>query len=159
MPYEVCFDLGTGTGGIFRNSPLTPGLRVGVDISMEALSLFDKRCGQPVLCRVEDIPGTFEGGIADLVVANPPYFIEGRGRRSPDPARNRARSGDPLSLFRFIFSGAHLLRGGGTMVVSTREEYAHKVSTGMQAAGFISPEVLAGRGVFAVKALLASPAR
>lgn len=154
LPYRICFDLGTGTGGIFKNTTLTKDLRIGIDFSFKALTCFDTRFGQPVLCSVEQVSSTFRKACADLVVANPPYHIRDRSRRSSDEARDQARSGDALALYRFIFAGAHLLRRGGTIIVTTRGKDIERVSTGLQAAGFISLEIIRTRGVFAVKGLL-----
>ena len=153
-PYRICFDLGTGTGSVFRNASSTAGFRVGIDFSMEALSCFDPVYGQPVLCPVEQISRTFRRNCADLVVANPPYYQIGQNRRSPDLKRDQARAGDSLTLFRFIFAGAFLLKPGGMIIVSTREEDTGRVQTGLRAAGFVSLGIMRGRGVFAVRGLL-----
>lgn len=154
VEYRVCFDLGTGTGSVFRNASLTAGFRVGIDFSLEALTCFDPVYGQPVLCPVERISNTFRRNCADLVVANPPYYQIGQSRRSPDSKRDQARAGDPLTLFRFIFAGAFLLRQGGEIIVSTREEDTGRVCTGLRAAGFVSLSTIRGRGVSAVRGLL-----
>lgn len=125
---------------------------MGIDVSFQALSLFDRRFGQPVLCSVEQVGSTFRECCADLVLANPPYHVKGRGRDSPDELRDQARAGTPLTIHRFIFAGACLLRKGGTMVMTFREEQYAGISTGLKAAGFTSLQVIRGRGVQAVRA-------
>jgi len=155
--YDLCFDLGTGTGAVFRNASPSGGFRVGIDSSREVLGHFDRACGQPVLCPVEHVSRAFRSGCADLVVANPPYFRIGCGRRSPDLHRDRARTGDSLLLYRFIFAGAYLLKPGGVMILTVREEGVEGACTGFRAGGFPDPVVVRSRGVFAVRGLLGDP--
>jgi tRNA1(Val) A37 N6-methylase TrmN6 len=115
----VCFDLGTGTGGVLRCMDRSgKGLVVGIDNSREALAGFHRGFGEAVLCPVENASRTFRKGCADLVLANPPYFVSDRGRPSPDRLRGQAREAAPMTIYRFIFAGAHLLRPGGTMAVT-----------------------------------------
>jgi tRNA1(Val) A37 N6-methylase TrmN6 len=150
----VCFDLGTGTGGVLSNADLQGAgdvFRVGVDISMEALRMFDRHSGQPVNCSVEMISSVFARGCADLVLANPPYNTAGRGRVSPDRFRQEARSGDSLLVLRFIFAGAHLLKSGGCMIITARPEALPELETGMRAAGFCRLLRFEKKGVAAVK--------
>ncbi|HRW78713.1 MAG TPA: hypothetical protein P5207_08605, partial [Candidatus Sabulitectum sp.] len=136
IPFRVCIDLGTGTGGVLRNLLSGDGLRIGVDISFEALAGFPSDAGSPVLCPVEMIPSVFRKGCADLVTANPPYFHRGSGRTPPGEYRRLSRMGDPLLQARFVFSGAFLLRPGGTMLLSCREERILESETCLRAAGF-----------------------
>ncbi len=121
---------------------------------MEALACFDPAYGQPVLCHIKQISSIFRKDCADLVVANPPFYQIGRSRRSGDFERDQARAGDSLTLFRFIFAGAHLLKSGGTIIVSAREEDTERVYTGLRAAGFVSISTIRSRGVTAVRGLL-----
>ncbi|MFA6619333.1 MAG: hypothetical protein WCT23_09730 [Candidatus Neomarinimicrobiota bacterium] len=154
IPCGICFDLGTGTGEILFNASLKDCFSVGIDVSMKALSLFNRRFGQPVLCPVEQVARVFRKGCADLVLANPPYFQRGKGRASPEPLRNEARAGGTLTVYRFVFAGAHLLHRGGTMVASVREENTESLFTGFRAAGFGSVEIVRGRGAVALRALM-----
>ena len=94
VPCRVCFDLGTGTGEVLKNAGLHDNFSVGIDISFEALKVFDKAFGQPVNCPVEMVSSIFTAGCADLVLANPPYNTADNGRTSPDPMRREAREGD-----------------------------------------------------------------
>ncbi|MCK5786800.1 MAG: methyltransferase [Candidatus Sabulitectum sp.] len=156
VPCRVCFDLGTGTGEILRNTDfLNKGVfTVGIDISHDALRLFDRTAGQPVLCGVNAISSVFRKACADLVLANPPYNIAGEGRASIDPLRQEARTGNPLLLYRFIFAAAYLLRSGGHFIISGRKERAEEIRTGLYAAGFSQIERSERGRVLAVKALM-----
>jgi len=151
---SVCFDLGTGTGEVLSNARLRNVFSVGIDVSFEALALFDRSTGQPVLCSVEAVPLMFRKGCADLVLANPPYNVVDHGRKSPDPLRREAREGDSLLLHRFIFAGAHLLREGGSLIVTGRHERREEIEFGFRAAGFCCIEKYDQGRIIAVKALL-----
>ena len=130
------------------------GFRAGVDISREALAEFPPDAGSPVLCPVERISLAFREGCADLVTANPPYFHRGSGRTPPDEYRRLSRMGDPLLQARFVFAGAYLLRAGGTMLLSCREEQIRESETCLRAAGFSRMKRLSEAGAFALEALL-----
>lgn len=55
-------------------------------------------------------------GAFDVVVANPPYRIAGRGRPAAQALRERALAGDADCLGRFFGAGAALLRHHGRFV-------------------------------------------
>lgn len=133
---KICFDLGTGTGEILLNAGLKESFLVGIDISLEALLLFDKSVGQPVLCSVEKVNRTFKPNCANLVLANPPYFVNGASRESPDSYRQQARAGDSLLLYRFIFAASYLLKQGGSFLISGRDYDVDKIEQGLRAADF-----------------------
>lgn len=153
-PCSVCFDLGTGTGAVLKHASLEDAFRVGIDLSFQALRLFDRDAGQPVQCCVSMVFSVFLKGCADLVLANPPYYTVADSRHSPDPLRREARQGDPLLLYRFIFAGAHLLRSGGCMIITGREEKIPGMKCGLRAAGFSRIEELRRGRVIAIKAIL-----
>lgn len=158
IPFTVCIDLGTGTGGVLRCMDHSGnGLAVGIDNSPEALARFDRRFGEPVLCPVETAVRAFRSGCADLVLANPPYFVSGRGRPSPNRLRGQAREAAPMTIHRFIFAGAHLLRPGGTMAITCRSRFRKELEQGMRAAGFLRAQEVSGDGVLALVALLGDP--
>lgn len=159
IPFELCFDLGTGSGAVLEEMSGWSGFVVGVDFSMGSLLRFDPRLGQRVLCRVEDVPATFRKHCADLVIANPPYHVTGRGRRSPVEERNSARFGGPLTVFRFIFAGAYLLKDGGVMVMTGREKVRDELLTGFSAAGFSVPEAVRYGGAWGLRASIHHPVR
>lgn len=62
-------------------------------------------------------PGAF-----DLVLANPPYFVEGRHRRSPDAARDRARAETTAPLALWVAAAGAALRESGELVFILRRE-------------------------------------
>jgi len=154
VPCSVCFDLGTGTGAVLKNASLKDAFRVGIDLSFQALRLFDRAAGQPVQCSVSMVSSVFLKGCADLVLANPPYNILTDCRHSSDPLRREARQGDSLLLYRFIFAGAHLLRSGGCMIVTGREEKIPGMKCGLRAAGFSRIEEFRRGRVIGMKAIL-----
>lgn len=137
-PSRICFDLGTGTGEVLNNTDFEDRdtFAVGLDVSMQALSMFSVSCAQPVLCPVELVSSVFRRGCADLVLANPPYNSVNSGRLSPDMYRREARSGDQLLVYRFVFAGAHLLRPGGCMIITGRSEKIPAMEQAFRAAGF-----------------------
>ena len=128
----LAFDLGAGEGEV---AGLVPGYAwVGVDICLNSLR---RAAGVllPVLARVEDVPGLFPRGIADLVTANPLYFVLGTGRQSPDAFREQARRGNPLLLYSFVFAAAHLLKPGGQYLMTCRPGTEKEVLVSVKAAG------------------------
>ena len=135
---SVCFDLGTGTGEVLKNTSFSKSLLVGIDISFESLKQFDKSVGQPVLCSVKQIKYVFKENCAELVLANPPYFDNTVDRSSPDRYRQQTRAGDALLLYRFIFAAAYLLKLGGSFLISGRSSDSAKIEQGLRAAGFNS---------------------
>lgn len=157
IPFRICFDLGTGSGEILKNTNPGDAFSVGIDLSIEALALFDRSFGQPVQCSVDMVSSTFRKGCADLVLANPPYNITGSCRKSPDPLRREAREGDSLLLHRFIFAGAHLLATKGCMLISGTHERIKEIELGFRSAGFKEITRIEKNGVLALKALLKSP--
>ncbi|ANK81837.1 MAG: hypothetical protein TEF_14295 [Rhizobiales bacterium NRL2] len=58
----------------------------------------------------------------DLVLANPPYFVEGRHRRSPDAGRDRARAETTAGLAQWVAAAAAVLRPDGQCVFILRSE-------------------------------------
>ncbi|MCK5130568.1 MAG: hypothetical protein KAR40_00270 [Candidatus Sabulitectum sp.] len=150
----ICFDLGTGTGEVLNNANLGDAFTVGIDISIDALRMFNRAVGQPFLCSVGMVSSIFRKGCADLVLANPPYNIADNCRNSPDPLRHEARAGGPLLLYRFIFAGAHLLKPGGCMIITGRLNRSREIECGLRAAGFHRMERFERGRVAAVKAVL-----
>lgn len=127
---------------------------MGIDVSFDALKIFDKAAGQPVLCSVNTVSSVFQKGCADLVLANPPYNVSEESRTSPDLKRKEAREGDALLLYRFIFAGAYLLKPGGCMIITGRTERMEEIEFGLRAAGFCLPEIFSRGRVSAIKAFL-----
>lgn len=135
-PAGLAFDLGTGTGDVPRLvSEVNRSLVwIGLDTSRDSL-LLARDVLLPVLAGVDQVPSLFPGGIADLVTANPPYFVHGSGRTSPDPAREVARRGGPLLVYMFVFAAAHLLKPEGVFLLTFRWGDGRDVETAVRASG------------------------
>lgn len=71
----------------------------------------------------------------DLVVCNPPYFIEQSGYVSPDPQRARARSELSCSVEDVCEAARYLLRYGGRLCMCHRPERLPDVICAMRAKG------------------------
>jgi tRNA1Val (adenine37-N6)-methyltransferase len=123
-------ELGCGAGGVLLAAAgRNHGCHwIGLDIQWPLLfSALEasRQCSshgsfQWVLCPVEKVSSAFREGIADAVIANPPYAVEPSCRTSPDDPRRAARSAPPMLLHRFLSGAAHLLRPGGGFVMINR---------------------------------------
>jgi tRNA1Val (adenine37-N6)-methyltransferase len=123
-------ELGCGAGGaLLVASRCNPGcIWIGLDIQWPLLLSAREaslQCSSPgsfrwVLCPVERVTSAFHAGIADLVIANPPYAVEDACRCSPDDRRRTARSASPMLLHGFLRGAAHLLRPGGGFIMVNR---------------------------------------
>ena len=135
-PGGLAFDLGTGEGEVPRLVSLVNGsiLWIGLDTCPDSLRR-SRDAVLPVLAGVGQVPALFPGGIADLVTANPPYFVSGTGRPSPDPVREGARRGDPLLLYLFVFAAAHLLKPDGVFLFTFRWGAGRDLETAVRASG------------------------
>lgn len=122
-PARRCLDLGAGVGAVGLALLVTAGVRALtlLDLDPELLALAtrnalaaglsaavdvvtaDLRAPLPVCCR----------HVYDLVVANPPYGVEGAARRSPDVGRARARTGDASTLDGFARAARAALGAAG----------------------------------------------
>lgn len=132
----LAFDLGTGAGDVPRlvsevNRSL---LWIGIDNCHKSLRL-SRDVVLPVLAGVDQVPALFPAAIADLVTANPPFFVNGSGRPSPDPARECERRGAPLLIYMFVFAAAHLLKPGGVFLLTFRWGEGRDVETAARASG------------------------
>ncbi len=154
-PGSLVVDLGCGRGGAALAAAAgNPGCRwLGVEIDPEALADAASAAGRArppqdvafVCCDVSRVPSALKGGIADAVLANPPYGVDGRSRPSPSGRRRLARTAGELSLYRFVAAGAHLLAPGGRLLLAGRPDMLPDMLLGMRASG-LSPSLLRSFG-------------
>lgn len=126
----VC-ELGCGCGAASAVAAARhPGRRwLGLDVDPGQLRLArsnllgtdDAEFGA-VCCEAGRIPAVLPGGIADLVLMNPPYHPAGSGRPSPDEGREISRRGHSLVLPMFVRAAAHLLSDGGRLMAVLRPD-------------------------------------
>jgi tRNA1Val (adenine37-N6)-methyltransferase len=114
---RLTVDLGSGRGWVAAFCDPRPAGSscpwLLLDIDREALAAADVPDSLRACCDVRTVPSAFEGGIASVVVANPPYHRESSSRASPVAARNLARIAPPLTMAFFARAAAHLLVPGG----------------------------------------------
>ena len=117
-------DLGTGSGviplGIMLRHP-DKGLTVtGLEINPDMVAAAEEnvqRLGfsdeigivQGNVCALDFAPA----GSYDLVVSNPPYRSEGRGKACPDESRNKARFEVDCDLDAFVATASRMVRNRG----------------------------------------------
>lgn len=141
-PGGLAFDLGTGAGEVPRLVSEVNGsfLWIGLDTCPDTLRS-SRDAVLPVLADVGQVPSLFPGGIADLVTANPPYFVSGSGRPCPDPVRECSRRGGPVLLYLFVFAAAHLLKPDGVFLLTFRWGAGRDVETAARASGIRSSRI------------------
>lgn len=66
--------------------------------------------------------GFLTAGAYDVVVSNPPYFAEGRGKSAPEKSRATAREERLCTLEDLAIAGAYLTRWGGSFVLVHKPE-------------------------------------
>ncbi|SDK44529.1 tRNA1Val (adenine37-N6)-methyltransferase [Maridesulfovibrio ferrireducens] len=117
-------DLGTGCGviplGIALCNPDIELNITGVDISPEMLECANHNVAESGFAdRIEILEGDVcnpqfaSAESYDVVVSNPPYWCEGRGRPCPDADRNRARFEVEAELEDFAKTAARMVRFRG----------------------------------------------
>ena len=117
-------DLGTGCGVLLLLlSRLSPGMfsGTGVDLQEDLLAFARDNFRENGLAgRLAAVKGDFRGhvsgvapGAFDLVVSNPPYGRAGRGRRNPDPGKEKARHEVTCTLPDLFSAAARFLSAGG----------------------------------------------
>ncbi len=125
-------DLGTGNGAL----PLLLSCRAcqaqftGLELLPEMAALAQRNIAANGLTgRIRIIQGDLrqatqllgKGG-HQLVVANPPFFVRGQGRVSPNPAKAAARTELYCTLADVIREGAGLLNSGGRLALIHKPE-------------------------------------
>jgi len=125
-------DLGTGNGIIpLLLAVRAPDLRItGIEIQPAMVERAERSIQLNGLeHRIKIIQGDIKemdrvlaGGIADLVVSNPPFWKIGEGYLSSNQEEARARHELTLNLEELVDRGAYLLRPGGKMAIIQRAE-------------------------------------
>lgn len=122
-PGSTLVELGCGGGeacaiGCRRN----PGCTwIGIDIRHGHLGAVRRAAAEAgcdlllAACDAACVPSAFRPGFAGVVLANPPWMVEGECRISPDPERRISRSAGPLSPAVFCRAAAHCLADGGSL--------------------------------------------
>ena len=77
----------------------------------------------------------FAAGSFDLAAANPPYYPEGSGARSPDPGRDVARSESACTLGELCAAAAWLLQSGGRFCLVHKPERLAELFCALRGAG------------------------
>lgn len=84
---------------------------------------------------VRRIRELFPGGVADLVVSNPPFRTVDSGQVAPDDERAAARHELFGGIDDFVTAAAWLLKNGGSFVVIHLAERLPQILTAMQSVG------------------------
>jgi tRNA1(Val) A37 N6-methylase TrmN6 len=129
---ERIADLGTGVGVallcLLARVAGTEGIGIDIDAAVTALAEQNaarNRMGRRARFLVGDVgrrlpalqPGSF-----DHVIANPPYFVAGKGTASKTVPRARARAAEANALDAWAKRAADLLRHGGMFTLILRSE-------------------------------------
>jgi tRNA1(Val) A37 N6-methylase TrmN6 len=133
---ESILDMGCGTGSVglcvnarFWNYDL---LVTGIDIQDKMIDLAKKNARKNNLLSPHYICGDignkhlFDAEAFDQIVMNPPYYTEGKRQQSPDPAREKAYSGD---LHVWISSALHWVKQGGSLALIHRADALDNILT------------------------------
>ncbi len=119
---EHFMELGCGTGFVsFGLSKLFDLNGIGIDNQTEVEEHFNKGIVENGLsgkltflpADLREIQKTCNPGITGLVVFNPPYYLEGRGRRSTDETRDRTRAASRDTFLSFFQAAQYLLKNRG----------------------------------------------
>ena len=138
-------DLGCGAGvlTVLLLHALPQAAAVGVELQPDAAQLCRDNLSAnglagraEILCAdLREHRAVLPAGGFDLVVANPPYFAQGRGYTSPDPVRAHARDERTCTMQDICTAMAYLTRWGGSAALVHRPERlsAHGRRAGAQA--------------------------
>lgn len=91
--------------------------------------------GQVLTGDIRQYRELFRPGSFDLVAANPPYYAQGSGGVSPDPARAAARGESCCSLEELCAAAAWLLPSGGRFCLVHKPERLSELFCAMTARG------------------------
>ncbi len=118
---EVILDIGTNNGALLLYASLySPKQMIGVDINEKALKLAEKNmeinnleCNL-ICCRIQDL----KINNVDVIVCNPPYFVE-KNKNIIEDIKN-ARHEDNLSLDELFMCYRRLLKDNGRIYMVHR---------------------------------------
>jgi len=151
-PQPLVIDIGTGSGCLAcAIAAGHPEARVlALDISLDAArvahrNVQDLALGERVQVIVADLLATIASGVADLIVANPPYVPSGLMPRLPPEVRAHeprlAVDGGPdgMAVIPLIVNAAlDRLRPGGVLALETfGDAQVGQATTWLRAAGFV----------------------
>lgn len=138
-------DLGCGSGILallllWRTEKLH---MTGLELDREAAALAAENLersglgarGQVLTGDIRQHRELFRPGSFDLVAANPPYYAQGSGGVSPDPARAAARGESCCSLEELCAAAAWLLPSGGRFCLVHKPERLSELFCAMTAQG------------------------
>ena len=143
---HTALDVGTGTGLVaLQLAQRNPHLRVtAVEIDAPAAAqAAENVAGSPWPDRIEVVCADFNDfqpdGRFDLIVSNPPYFVD--ALPCPDRQRNTARHAGGLNYDLLFRRSARLLSEGGvvSIVIPSEVERAAEDAAWMQGLGPVSP--------------------
>ncbi len=140
-PGGMIADLGSGPYSAMRMAPgCAPDCSwICLDLDCEALSVRPRPGNAiPVACDVARVPFALARGVADIVLANPPFMCGSSCRRSPDPGRDRARASAGFTSAFFLRAAAHLLSERGELRIVQRPAALGALLAGCAAYG-LSP--------------------
>lgn len=139
-------DLGCGSGAVpllllTKSEKLhMTGLEINADAAACAEANMEKNglsersrivCGD-----IRNVKALFQSGEFELVTANPPYFPQGSGKASPDPARAAARGEMLCSLEDICAAASYLCKTGGAFCMVHRAERMTDVFCTLRQHGF-----------------------
>ena len=140
---KTAFDLGCGGGALsLMLLGRRPDINVSaVDISHRAVELTKKNAElngyviNTFCCDIKNHRELYLAGAFDLIVSNPPYFIEGSGKKAKGEERAVAREENEGSLEDFCKAASYLCRWGGRFAVVYRPERLSELCCTMTANG------------------------
>ena len=111
-------------------------LGCGAGVCRDKLSANGLADRAEILCAdLREHRAVLPAGDFDLVVANPPYFAQGRGYTSPDPVRAHARDERTCTMQDICTAMAYLTRWGGSAALVHRPERLSELLCALTAAG------------------------
>ena len=146
---HIC-DLGAGSG-ILSVKLAEKAEAVMVDCVEKNPSAYEVLCQtvrentlplHPILADWNNLEPWIPAGSMDLVISNPPYFMENAGKNAASSQRREARlTADETAPLDVCMSAARLLKNGGLFYVCYRPERLTDLLTAMRQAGLEPKEL------------------